>query len=319
MEQKRTRKVNIRARIFQALFVLAMLFLMATVTFSWFTNGDHASVSGIQMNVVEPERMKVTVGESTSADGTLQLNFDQDKPLAALSGNGMCFYTPKIMKDEKGNLFANTDQLMLAIAPGSGVESYADGGAYAIDFTVNASSASTLCLYGQSQEQKAGIFPAPKDEYAKEWEGLDPGHICGAMRIAILQKNPDGEYVTKLIWAPDVTTTLTPNGSSFSVSQGAAQNSMVVRGFGEDPKEAVTINGNCTQNGITYVFGALQDKVPVGDPMQLTEQTETETEQDADLPYAGEYRLVIWVDGEDRECHNVLMDGLVKVILYLGL
>ena len=322
MKQKKTRKENIKSGIFQGLLILSLLFMIVSVSFSWFTSGDHASVSGIQMNVVEPEKMEVLVGGSMSEGGSFNLQFDQSKPLLALSGNGMSFYAPEIRKDANGNLFEDVERLNHVITPDTPASGYADFGAYAIEFTVKSSKATPLCLYGKSGEQQAGIFPAPYDAYKDADrpgdDEIDPGYICGAMRIAILQKNEQGQYETKLIWAPDVTTELTTsNGTSSVKPLGSAETTMTIRGFGENPTNPAKVTASSTLGGVTYVFGKLGDKVVVGDPMRKSEALD-ESEQ-SDLSYQGDYRLVIWIDGEDRECSNELMDGLVQIILHLGL
>ena len=143
----------------------------------------------------------------------------------------------------------------------------------------------------------------------------DIGNICGAMRVAILQKDANGVYVPTFIWAPatdihlreteDKTyEILTPEHEDFQYEESYLY-------FGEssegnDPIVAGTRNGLYVDEstGITYAWGELTTKVAIGELIG---------------GQSNDFRLVIWVDGNDRECHNAMLGGRVMVSLHFGL
>ena len=59
-------------------------------------------------------------------------------------------------------------------------------------------------------------------------------------------------------------------------------------------------SGSKTINNVTYAWGDLEESFEIG-------SIEGDTEKS--------FKVVIWIDGDDRECHNALLDGLVSVNL----
>ena len=181
---------------------------------------------------------------------------------------------------------------------------------------------SDVFLYGKrSSSVASNIRPADSDAYSdaeqypfgssSPYGDFDIGYICGAMRIAILQKNSDGTYESKLIWAPSSTVELYQDEQGqLHVNPNSANCETTYTYLGEDPDEPIVIetngeaSGHQEIDGVVYAWGEIETKLPMG---TLTGGEENE------------FRLVIWVDGNDRECHNALLSGLVFLILHFGL
>jgi hypothetical protein len=110
-------------------------------------------------------------------------------------------------------------------------------------------------------------------------------------------------YRTLLIWIPDVITTLDINGEVTTEQETEVT-------FRDDNGDIykIAIDGESgtyddTGSGIKYVWG------PIIDPLTLT-----------DLPAgdALDFRLVLWIDGEDRDCRDFVPLSDVSVALHLS-
>lgn len=339
MEQGKTRRVNIRSKLFGALFVISLIFIMISVTFSWFTTGKQASVSGIQMQVAEGEKLKLLINGEWVED-EYNLNFGETI-LEARSGNGLYFYERKPGAANNGDIenYRQVIDATTSTAPLS--ETYMTNGVFAFDFEMLSDNDATLHLYPKSMGENpvsTMVYPAASKAYQDpefsdkypngnqspkgDGENCDVGYICGAMRIAFLQgeKQSDGTiiYTPKLIWAPATSVQLDKdeNGqyivktenvdyeTSYDYITFDSTTSSDVRIPVSTTADNVAAGKSATQEGLTYAWGELSEKLPVGD---LT---------------GGEhayFRMVVWIDGEDRECNNALLNGLVKVVLNFGL
>ena len=144
---------------------------------------------------------------------------------------------------------------------------------------------------------------------------IDKGEICAAVRIAILQKNSNGEYELTFVWMPNSTKRLIDdNGVLKVVENGPVEKEYLVLGSCETDDDGTLVidettistngqeSGSVTIDGVVYAWGELT------------------THKIGDLT-ASEYcdfRIVVWVDGNDEDCENALLDGLITVNLDFG-
>ena len=127
--------------------------------------------------------------------------------------------------------------------------------------------------------------------------------MFAALRVAFMQKIDD-EYQTKMIWIPDVTTELKQktDGSYWVDREGEVESTVFVDEQGNE----YTINENGDpygtylrpEDGILYVWGATPDDVTFGD-LVADEKSD--------------YQIVIWLDGNDRECQEVAILEKIEV------
>ena len=146
-----------------------------------------------------------------------------------------------------------------------------------------------------------------------------PDFLKGAVRVAVLKFVPDeaetetesateteteaqtesqteaeteagvsGKYVTELVWIPDVLTNKDGDDKLES-------DYIIATAESRDAEESFNVsaeNGETTVDGVRYVWGAVGDGIKVGT-----------------LNGEGKYRIVIWLDGNDRECDQSISGG----------
>jgi len=332
MAMEKTTRVNRRNKLFGALFVISLVFIMVSVSFSWFTTGKQASVSGIQMQVEDGDELTLKIGDQQNT--TMSFEFDAEYPLQARTGNGLYFYDAVLgyPENDSGSTSGSTtlDKVVMGyttvVNPDTFVEldpaqteceQYIKNGVCAVDFSLNLDKDANAYLYGKSSnDAPSTISPANKADYENAnnkspYGDFDIGYICGAMRIAILQKNEAGQYVPTLIWAPSTTVELYEDDQGkLHINPNSTRVEETYTYVGEDTDNPIhistggTTSGSVSIDGVVYAWGEIATKLPIG---------ELVGGQDND------FRLVIWIDGNDRECHNALLSGLVHLILHFGL
>ncbi|MBR6681171.1 MAG: hypothetical protein IKL59_07925 [Clostridia bacterium] len=324
MPMLKTKRIKPRRVIFNAMFAIALLVIIIYVSFSWFVSSKQAEVSGITMNVDKGTELMIKT--ENSEDGkSLELDFDDEHPLQSLAGNGQYLYSADIGfdpletdTDNENTVFSKKILGYLPIESLETVGDYIEAGAFACDFSLNINKDTDVYLYGLGESgEGSSVTPAPIDHYADEkntgpYGDFDIGNIAGAIRVAFLQKNDAGQYVPTLIWAPNTST-------EFGIDDN---NQYFVKTDSDNYEEKYTVIGNSKDqifeintgssaqgansdvlNGTVYAWGDLSEKQKFGT---------------LSANKYGEFRLVVWVDGNDRECHNALLGGLICVNLKIG-
>ncbi len=323
MPKLKTRRTKIRRLIFNAMFVLSLLIIMVYVSFSWFVSSKQAEVSGITMNVAKGTELTIKTEEFPDGIKSLDINFNKDYPLDSLAGNGQYFYTPEIGFPEvdsdstQGSTVSKKDVIgYIPVEKLNTVEDYLNIGAFAMDFSLHIEKDTEVYLYASEEGDGSFVIPAPESDYKDEnnkspYGDFDVGLISGAVRIAFLQKNDAGVYVPTFIWAPNSSIELgfDENGQIF-VNDNSANYEEKYLFMGADEAK-IEINTNSTAQGVDdtttenviYAWGDISEKQRIG----------TLTAGEANY-----FRLVVWVDGHDRECHNALLSGLICIGLKIG-
>ena len=335
------KKINLREKIFGTMFVVSMVFIMITISYSWFMDGSNASVSNVQMDVEKGSELYLMVGgENSNKVKDLEFEFDEDFKLNAVAGNGKYFYTARL--DDNGNAVE-----YISISE----QNYAQYGVYAFSFEMYIDESTPVYLYTES----SGDEPAPSgvtgsDESSKSPYGdFSTKYISGAVRIAILQADKDGEYHPTFIWAPDTDSELRENGTDIDIYEGTTGKVYedyiyVTQVLVDDPENPGVKVPKPVEVEITAgtasgsVVGTISGEK--GESDKNTEEggnAEQETEPEQNVIYAwgplsekqivgnliggkqNKFKLVVWVDGNDRECHNALLDGLIFVALHFGI
>ena len=283
---------NIKKRLlFGGTFVLAMIFIMISVSFSWLNNNPRATVSDIHLEVVEANNLLVKAEDSDNWTKVVKMDFKEGFEMASVCGDGKNFFKPIL-----GHVDGSNDFEAVGYEAISG--NLEDNGLYEFAFSCMVESSFTIYL-----DKESSLSPSEDSENSL-YGDYSSGHICAAMRIAFFQKIED-EYVLHCIWIPNSTTELLPSGEEIKVENGEIESGYIF--ISDESGESTTIietegasSGSKTVNGVTYVWGDLEENLEIG-------TTEGNQQQ--------YFKLIIWVDGNDRECHNALMDGLVSVDL----
>lgn len=399
MEREKTRraKANIKKKLFEAFFAVSLVLIMVSISYSWFTTGQRATVHGIQMQVAEGDNLSIKVFGPSEYGENASFEFPEMKDkMQARAGDGVYFYDAvlgstddeEIALLQEGDTSSETESKPYQAAgyvaledcgPYATVEDYIKYGICAVDFSLKAGSATKVYLYGDSAISPADVseyndtenYPqgamsplGPLDQEGKLDKNnyLDIGNICGAIRVAILQKIDSGEsgdgsqttettaqtteavpsetstgaetsdpgmggetvpagYEVKLIWAPNSDIQLKEENGRWTLESDAAkreyesvytyvtpaeeqdETGKKVRKIEIIPESAQEKSGYCVENDVVYAWGDITEKIPFAD-LNSGEN---------------DFRLIIWVDGHDRECRNALLSGQVQVVLHFGL
>ena len=300
---------------------------MISVSFSWFSSSESASVSGVKMEVTEGDSLLLKMGSEEDGVKDLEFDFDREYPLKAVSGNGKYFYDailgyPDDALDNVEGDHTAVDREVLGYVPLSGLEDcedYMRFGMFAYDFSMHIDRDTPVYIYPLSSDDvPSAVTPAPASDYPdgnnkSPYGDFDIGNVCGAMRVAILQKNAEGSYEPTFVWAPNTTIELyKDDDGALHVETDAEKVNPESKYIylGEDSSSPIEISsgdslqGSVVVDGVTYAWGALESKLKIG---QLSGSTDNN------------FRFVAWVDGNDRECHNALLSGLIVVKLHFGL
>ena len=271
---KKKRRFN-RRTLFKIMFVISIIFIMISLTYAWFSLSDVAHVNGLDIDVNEANNL--------SAGGV----YVKGK-IDSITGDGTSFFKPvledtlvgningyNLYKKVKGDDYtALTDNVV-------DVESVADN-LLVVDFTLSMNSGK----HNVYMVQGSGVKP----------EDGNDGFLEGAMRVGVLKFNEATQkYELCLIWIPDVTST--KNGTS-ELDSTYIEVIPSATGASEAEISIDSEHGSyVSDNGIKYVWGTID-----GNPDNNIFIGELNGAEEV------KYRFVIWLDGNDRECDNVLVD-----------
>jgi len=339
------KKMNLREKIFGAMFVVSMVFIMITISYSWFMEGDNASVSNVHMDVEKGSELFLMMGSEGSKVKELEFAIDKDFKLNAVAGNGKYFYNAIL--DEHGKVTEYTS---------ISEENYAKNGVFTFFFEMYIEETTPVYMYAKSSGDPpipsgvTGVDESPKSPYGD----FSTKYISGAVRLAILQADENGEYHPTFIWAPDTESELRQEGTEIGIYEGTdgkvyEDYIYVTQTLIPDPEDPntkvpkpveVKINaGDSSGVLVGTISGEKEDASADGsssDGATEGDNAEQETEAEDNVIYAwgplsqkqivgnliggeqNKFKLVIWVDGNDRECHNALLEGLIFVSLHFG-
>ena len=315
MARSKSNKIRLKW-IRGAMFVASMLIMIIMVTYSWFISSKKATVEGISIDVSKIPELLI------NGEKALTLEFDREYPLKSLTGNGEFLYAADIGFPEDAHEQEVAQREVLGYIPIpdlSAADAYKEAGAFAYDFrlSVDNESIDVFLCGADDDDEGSWVIPAPIEHYEDgsntgPYGDFDVGYITGAIRVAFLQKGADGKYHTTLVWIPDTTTQLIEEERD-SVTlitdpeSSEIESSYFFLGATDEDKIEVKTNGNSSGaeviDGVTYVWGELDARQRIG---TVTAGTDND------------FRLVVWVEGTDRECHNALLDGLICLNLKLG-
>lgn len=288
-----------RRTLIKVMFVAAVIFVMISLTYSWFTSSSRATVDGLKIDVIDPNNL---IADGITVSGAAN----------ALSGNGTSFFKP-VFKDAYETVINGSEVIKTyrkAIASytpsGDDVESkVADAdNLLTVDFSLSIAGEHELYMTNGTSITAANG---------------SPDFLKGAVRVAVLKFVPDeaatetesqteteteaqtesqteveteagvsGRYVTELVWIPDVLTNKDGDDKLETDYIIAAAES-------RDAEKSFTVSaesGEITFDGVRYVWGDVGDGIKVGT-----------------LNGEGKYRIVIWLDGNDRECDQSISGG----------
>lgn len=279
-------KIKPRRVIFGGMFILSIIFIMISVSFSWFVSSNgKANVNGLDVNVVEINNLTF----DDNGNQTLIINFENTE-LNSISGDGKSFYIAKFQEDAP---ISSNGEYTIYGPKFTGYETLSSEKlsemALVYDFSLGINGKVNLHL-GE------GSFVESAEN--------SPEYVEGAARVAILKLNQDsGEYEVKCIWVPNVA--VNADGSDVIDNKVSFVQSTEVDGeIKTDVKDVITTieseQGSYTSNDVIYAWGPLDEdnRISLG--------------EHEDRCY---YRFVIWLEGTDREATDAIMGEAIKARL----
>jgi hypothetical protein len=269
-----------RKSLIKVMFIISIIFIMISLTYSWFTVADQARAK-VKVNVADPNNL---VAGGLTSKGMID----------SIAGNGTSFFKPlwaeqkvgdsdgfNLYRPVKSGEYEPTQDEVIA------TESVADN-VLIMDFNLSINGKHNVYLVNGS-----GVKPVG--------EGAE--FLEGAIRVAVLKLNEETqEYELCLVWLPDVTSKKGSEGALDSEFTVVYPDGDAVK---EEKIEITSEHGTKTVNNVRYAWGQIdvnnQNKVLVGE-LEGTEY----------------FRCVVWLDGNDRECDYELLDKeVVATLMFL--
>ena len=291
------RKIKIgKSLVFKGMFVASLLILMISISYSWFVETSTSKMSGIGMDVAENSNLLLQ-GEGGSWQKNLHFQIPEGFTFPPVTGNGTHMYEAVFTETER----KGENGLVYYESTFSGYKLLSDANAQnsviSCRFSMQVEENYRLCLSPSS-------FIRPKVEHPTvAGTAIRDGYMYAALRVAFMQL-VDGVYQTKMIWIPDVTTELkqSSDGSYWVDRNGEVKGTVFVDGQGNE----YTINENGDpygtylrpEDGILYVWGAFPSDVAFGELIGNEKS---------------DFQIVIWLDGNDRECREVAIEEKIEV------
>ncbi len=282
--------------IFSITLIISLIAIVATATFSWFVNRSDNYLSQIRIETVDTFNLKVSSnGESGN---NITTNIHDDFFLKPIFGNGLDFFVPEYASQEVVEGSGVYDDLPTGeyVSVTDMVTNYA----FVMDFALNIDSPAELYLEYTSNERTYVKKGAYSEKRKSPYGNFSKDNIIGAIRVAIFV-----EDVLKMIWIPNSTIELKENANkTFEVlTDGEVEESFTFINNDESTFSILTngnANGNTEVGGVTYVWGEINlDNCP-----KVT-----------DISKEKKFKVVIWIDGNDRECTNALVGGKININL----
>ena len=271
-----------RRLIIKSMFVMSIIFGMISVSYSWFAQSNTARVEDVSMSLISAQNVTL---DRINVYGKLE----------PVSGDGKNFFVPGIGLTTLETEASETTDLKYVTSAYDKIndtykrtedkvteQTLSDAlvpNVRVIDFSVKMSGEKTqlLLMPGSAITPKSGT----------------PAYLPGAIRVSFFKKNESNVYDQLFIWIPDVMSTVDADTpvleDEYVIVTGTSTDGTV------QTLEITGETGTATVSGITYIWGELEEAVTLGD--------------------VGEYRCVIWLDGNDRECNSALINKKFEIAL----
>lgn len=261
MPKDKTRIRLNRKTVFSGMFVISLLMIMLSVSFSWFTKTGQAVANVGMIHIEEAENLLIRESGDENWGWHIDMNAPDAFVFQPIAGNGVSFFAPE--KDgrdlDTGSYETTSDGYKVYgnyLPPA--LEAIADPSthAYVLDFQATlVNSDGTPDLYDLKLMPGSEISSSSNED------------AYTAIRVAFLQKNATGNFELTCLWAPH-----------------------------DDKITVVSESGEQTvTSGELYVLGEMTEGFSIG---QLTAQANTKNPSD--------FRVIIWLDGNDAECTNAI-------------
>lgn len=244
------------------LIILLVLIVVTVLSIlAWFTKGDKAEASGINVQakasgvqvswddekfydnltaLTEAAMKEDTTGKTGMAkfltsDGTVN---GKPAPLKLVTGNGLKFFEP-LLNRRTGTVLTNG-----AVWQGADISSENSAGKYIdIPLYFKSDTAKEIYLAGDSK-----VYPKSTTERISDYGDFSKDYICAASRVAFLNEVDDG-LKCNYIWAPNSNYELAEDANGYTKVTDLHKDESAGSGIGSIPPEILT-----TDNEKNYYF-----------------------------------------------------------------
>ena len=281
--------------IFSVTLVVALIAVLTTASFSWFSIRRDLKVNEFRVGVSKSLNLKI-VNEGSSNDNIVT-NWGETFTLKPIWGDAKNFFVPEYQRTEvvagsgvfddlpTGNYLSinNLGDYAFVMEFSLSINAYVD---LCLDFTTENNSRVAICKGSEIRKSAYGDFS--KD------------YIIGATRVAVFEGD-----TLKMIWIPNSTIQLVEleDGTCQLLTNGEVEESYT---FLKQDKTTFNVytegkaNGNVVIDDVLYVWGDI-----------------TSENSPAITTFIGvkQFKAITWIDGNDRECTNALVGGKINVNL----
>lgn len=303
-------KKQLRKRIIISFtLIFSLLVFIVSLSFAWFFDNKHAFVSGIHVTTENANNLQIK-GKNDLWGYEDEVEFDSDLTLDPVISDGKDFFKPVYGYDTEGS--GVHQQTVVGYETIDNLDSYI----YRYPFSLTVDNTCHVFL-DTTKSSLVGSVNSKQSDYGN----FSTGHISAAMRVAFVKLNDNtGKYELQAVWIPNPNVELyTDEDGNLQLNENGTQESeyIFLNNYSILPNGRVNYGANGLLsvktdngynyddfNGVRYFWGDCT--VPLGELAGGKEN---------------KYFCYVWIDGNDRECHNSLNDGrvLINVHFYINL
>lgn len=309
--------MNTRKRIlYKSILIIGVLFVLASVSFAWFHSSNKANVgSGMQTGIEDAYVLEISTDGGTSWVYADEFKISGGGSVKPVCGNGAKFFFPEEdynVVTEGKNKYVSHGKLMFSDVS-SDYKNYVFEQQFMVrsDYDCNIFLAGGGVNPGRDSAQSA-VKKAGTDEY------YSSGYICAASRVALFEKDSSGWQLLS-VWMPNPTVCLSGDSEhgytlnlegevedsyvfpSAMKNTGEIQSALTIETTGEGGQKLDS--GSKVVDGVLYGWGDISVLPPLGELSAASPRT---------------FKLMLWIDGLDRECENVFQAGTLDFSFEIG-
>lgn len=293
--------------IISVTLIFSLLVFVISLSFAWFFDGKHAMLSGIQATTENANNLQIK-GQNDLWGYEDNVEFDSDLTLDPVISDGLEFFKPVYGYDTDGS--GVHQQTVVGYETIDNLNSYI----YRYAFSLIVDNTCQVFL----DTTKSSLLGSENSK-TSDYGDFSTGYISAAMRVAFVKINESTQKPElQAVWIPNPYVELSQDEETKSLSiieNGAQENEYIflksynILPTGRINYTPLSIKTDTGYNyvdvdGVRYFWGDCT--VPLGELQGGVES---------------KYYCYVWIDGNDRECHNSLNDGrvLINVHFYIDL
>lgn len=278
--------------------IVSVIVVLIIATFAWFYFGTSAWADDLALDVGQASFVQISGDNGTHWSEELDLEFGVSKNFKELSGDGINLFAP--VYDEVENSTGGFSTQIVGFKR----------------VTDNKNCYEQVFSFRSDSLQNIYLDPA---SYVTCESVQDNAYIDGAIRVAFIELDENGNETLRCIWAPNSGVEYTPASNSFtregmveeryfyqkstipvdvnSLAEGVSNPHVVQIPTGYDNN----VNTGCGYNANQKFMWSNDNQLPHNAPVLLT----VPESMDEGAVYK-KMKIKVWLEGHDRECVSLL-------------